>query len=473
MFLGKNKNDYLQHFQEFNTTCEIYHKLVGKDLIPSVSSSLYSFLHMGIRHDLNINFYFQRQIFNYFLSSLSLGKDNTKQISDVVFLYETSSINYLGIQSQISKICSEKNIKTEILYNYKQDKFEYSFDKVSEIKKPYPLITYKESNRIYEQCKLLTFELKQKFPFYQDITNEDLNKNLFRLAIYIESLSNVFISTFDSNQSKVLFLLNSNSSINVAAQLAARRLKLRTVLVPHGFPQRSQYPINSDDVISFCPHHDKYLQTLSSSHTNVQGLGWLEPNALIESNPLLKKLQASNINLSNKYKILVLSQITGYKVHKCQSLVSLFVRLLKELALISEVDSVSIRLHPNESNNFILKTLLSNIYGLKINTSKNQSIGEDLIACDVVISFSSTGLLYAPYLGLNAIEIRDKEIDSVWGETVLPDQSVLHINKEEDWNKLRELIVRKNFPRGNEVFYNWNNESQSFATFICQTLQLA
>jgi hypothetical protein len=91
----------------------------------------------------------------------------------------------------------------------------------------------------------------------------------------------------------------------------------------------------------------------------------------------------------------------------------------------------------------------------------------------VVIAFSSTGLLYAPYLGLNGIEIRNEEIDSVWGETVLPNESVLHINKEKDWSKLRELILRKNFPRGNEVFYNWKDETQSFATFICETLHLA
>jgi hypothetical protein len=472
--MDNNQNEYLSHSQEFHTTCEIYHKLVEKEMLPSVYCSLYSFLHFGIRQELNTNLFFQKQILKYFLNSLSLGKENTKKISDVAFLYENSNINYLGIQSQISKICLEKNIRTEILlYNYKQDKFDYSFDKISEIKTPYPLIPYKERKKIYEQCKLLTFELKQKFPFCQDITNEDLNKNLFRFAISIESLSNVFISMFESSQVKVLFLLNSMSSINVSAQLAARKLKLRTVLVPHGFPQKSQYPINSDNIVSFCPHHDRYLQTLSSSHTSVHGLGWLEPNCLIESNPFLKELQERDRSSSNKYKILVLSQLTGYKVHKCPSLVSLFPRLLEELALISEIDSVSIRLHPNELNDFILATLLSNIHGLKINVSKNQSIGQDLIACDVVIAFSSTGLLYAPYLGLNGIEIRNEEIDSVWGETVLPNESVLHINKEKDWSKLRELILRKNFPRGNEVFYNWKDETQSFATFICETLHLA
>ena len=82
------------------------------------------------------------------------------------------------------------------------------------------------------------------------------------------------------------------------------------------------------------------------------------------------------------------------------------------------------------------------------------------------MAFSSTGLLYGPYLNMKSVEIRDDDIDSVWPNSVLPEEQVYRIDQAFHPIEFRKFVLQSPILNGNDFFYNWGRELERFAEII-------
>ena len=194
-------------------------------------------------------------------------------------------------------------------------------------------------------------------------------------------------------------------------------------------------------------------------------LGWLEPKVILTDD--CYNSSENTIQKRGKYNILFLSSLSGWEVHRCESLLERVPDILKTLNQMPEVETINVRLRRNEYNDLVVKTLLTACAGSKLRISgMNSSITDDLKACDIIISFNSTGILYGPYLNKKAIEIRDPKINSVWGDTVLPSEQVYQINNVFDSKDFSQFILESPILQGKNVFYNWGDELKAFSEYL-------
>ena len=131
-----------------------------------------------------------------------------------------------------------------------------------------------------------------------------------------------------------------------------------------------------------------------------------------------------------------------------------------------EVESITIRLRPSETNDPMIKKYLKRLNCSKLKLSHNKTIYSDLKSNNLLMSFSSTGLLYGPYLNIKSIEIRDNDINSVWPNSILPGEQVYKIGKAFHPIEFKEFILHSPVLNSKEVFYNRGRELKRFAEFI-------
>jgi hypothetical protein len=440
------------------TTCEIYSELQPYRYRTSVQSALFSYIHHGIRNPININLKYRLNSFARAL--ISLGNSNkyvysSEKKCDILFRYYNNSKNYIGTQTLLSKSLSKNNISTGIISESTLDRFN-DFHGVYKLSMG-SFISKALINALNEECS----ELSKKIREYQyNLDQEMVFQYLLHIVWRIEEEANIIQQLIERVKPSLFILTNEKDPIDTAAFIASKKSSIKTLFIPHGFPQRSQSPIKSDYIGSYSPYHDGYLSELGKNGAKVIPLGWLEPSLMSEK--MLEELIERNSQDKQKRKhinVLFLSQISGWNMHKCYSLVKHVPNLLKALDKNSTINSVTVRLRPNERKDPVIHSLFEACNLKKLRLSEASSIEKDLSICDMLVGFSSTGLLYAPYLGLRGIEIRDRTVNSVWGENLLPDDHVYYIDKEFDENDFNEFINNTvNLLNAEKYFYHYRKE---------------
>ncbi|GAB4236115.1 MAG: hypothetical protein Kow00121_63490 [Elainellaceae cyanobacterium] len=456
------------------TTCEIYHATQPLGLLPSVQSSLYHYLHLThrVEQELENSKTFTEQLKNKIrpLTKAHQQFSYKAQIKsyekcDIVFSFFTNKANGIGIQSKLAEQCHQDGFKTGIINNGHPlpiPGFTANFPLPKIFVFSGSSVPLRKRREIAEQCKYVASHL-EKF----DLTSSKLkiDSALAKLAIQTEDKANLLQYFLEVTSPKLVILVHGKILEDIAMQIACQNTGTLSMLVPHGFPQRSIASIDSSYVASFGPHLDDYLQSLSSAQSQVLPLGWIEPSVALGedlyNHPEIK-------SEDKKHNVLFLSSLSGYKIHRCSSLSERVPSILQALDSMPEIETINMRLRSDEYENLAIRELLDKFGGPKLKVSIHRSLAEDLKACDIVLSFNSTGLLYGPYLNKKAIEIRDASINSVWGNPVLPSEQVYQIGEQFQPNDFRRFVLEAPTVPGEAVFHNWRCELPAFSKFLSE-----
>lgn len=467
------------------TTCELYYAVQPLELLPSVQSALYYWLHHVFtnsnkgsnrnRDRNNSNFNLRSKvkdsIKNIYLSYKYQLKRRAK--CDVIFNFFIPSAHGLGIQRKLAEQCHAQGLRTGIIdngYFLNLPEFNDIFSLPNSLGISASNIPSKIHQEIIEQCKHIEAWL-EKLHVLDPNSEEYLS--LANLALQIEQKAIMLQHLLEIKSPKLVILAHGKYLDDAAMQIACHNTDTLSMLIPHGFPQRSLSPLAASFVMSCCPHHDDYLKKISLPSSQIKKLGWIEPTVTLThslyNSSTRKSLEEKYIaQETEKYNILFLSSLSGWERHRCDSLLESIPDILKALSKMPEVETINFRLRPSEYNDLVIKTLLTACGGSKLRISGNSPIEEDLKACDVVMSFNSTALLYGPYLNKRAVEIRNPAINSIWGDTVLPSEQVYQIGEEFKPDEFREFVLNSPILKREEVFYNWGRELKAFSECLSE-----
>ncbi|MEB3341634.1 hypothetical protein [Okeania sp.] len=367
--------------------------------------------------------------------------------ANVVMNYITPQENYLGIQNVLAQELKKIGLTTVMLFNQNPKHM-----------KNVDLSNFAKS--FFVGKGRLTNSQQYEANYYQSLIDKRTLEigyrncyfNIFDNTLEIKSFTENYKLILEKIQPKYVILLNNRHQFDTALKIAAKSLGIKTILIPHGHPQISQGIFDTDCVVSLSKASLSYLKKISSSNTRIKTLPWLEPVA--RKIPLtLPKKPSSRYPLT----VLVLSQDSGWKMpHRCVSLLTRLIELLQGLVLISEVGKVILRRRfVQKDDEFFQKKLSTVINSPKVVITGKNHLVDDLSVSDVIVSLSSTGLLYAPYLRKKGIEIRDNLISSVWGGSLLSDKHILDLGRGQlSVQKLRNHILNDNFASSREIFYD-------------------
>ena len=463
---------------EAKTTCELYHAVHPLELRLSVQSSLYYYLHHIRNKFANPRSRsLKRQI-------VDLAKNSSAYLSykyqlkrnfhecDVIFNFFMPGLHALGIQKKLAEKCQEQGLRTGIVGQKSKNRLRdisrlklEQFEQVISLPENFELFASNTSSKIHreivDQCKCICSSL-EKFNLFNPGSEDCLY--LAKLATQVEKNACLLRRLLEVASPKLVILSHGKIPEDAAMQIACNNTGIPSMLVPHGFPQKSLSQLTGSFIMSYCPHHDDYLRQISLTTSQVRGLGWIEPSVTL-TDSLCSSVKENHVfDKKEKLNILFLSSLSGWNRHRCQSLLEHVPDILKTLNKMPEVETINVRLRDNEHNDLVVKTLLTACAGSKLRISKiSNPIVEDLKACDIVMAFNSTALLYGPYLNKKAIEIRDKKINSVWGDTVLPSEQVYQIGEEFNPHEFTEFVLDSKILKGEEVFYNWGCELKAFS----------
>lgn len=455
------------------TTCELYYAGRTPNLLPSVQGALHLFVHL---HSFSSESYFKVPPRSLKSKVKAVVRDNhtswtlfrshvleNRQKCDVIFNFFNSQINFLNTQIQLAKHCQLQGLRTGIVQLNSLKPYAEFNDRLL-ISKGFS-ISKEVEQEVFEQCKDVALHLKDTNVFELDI--DEICSRLFLFATEIERQVIWTKRLFELKKPKLVILTNGKNVSEFALEIACADTGTSSMVIPHGFPQKSShYKLGPSFIMSYSPCHDNYWKELSLAPEQVRGLGWFEPKVVLSNRLDVLTQEKSLVQESEKYKVLFLSQLSGAEMHRCKSLVTRLPVILRALDKIDEIETITLRLRPYEVNNTLIKTFLALCECSKLRISTNQALVDDLQEHNTLISFSSTGLLYGPYLGMRALEIRDRAINSVWGETVLPSEQVYQICEEFDPDDFSKFVKESRHFKKQEFFYNWGSEFESFANCL-------
>lgn len=441
---------------------------------PSVQASLYNYLHSVNHCTPQIPLPLKRRISHFsenayiFLSQVHGHRLNHYPKFDVLFNFIDPYENQLGIQKELARTCSINGLKTGLLGLFHK----IYFKNISGFDRLLPLgmlpVSSDTKKSVLDQCNHICLKLLESNE--EGLKLSDIHNAIIQAAMQIEQLAVWSRRLLEATEPRLVILTNAKDPKDAAMQIACEQAGIISMLIPHGFPQKSQHPISAPWVMSYAAHHDDYLKKLCRHPEQVKSLGWLEPRKTLS-------LRTENI-LNNrwkperkkKYDILFFSQFSGSRLHRCASLILWVPDIIQTLDRMKEVESITIRLRPSEMNDPRIERFLKQLDCPKVKISHNKSIYSDLKANNLLLSFSSTGLLYGPYLNMKSIEIRDDDINSVWPNSILPEEQVYKIGRIFHSTEFREFVLQSPILNGDDFFYNRGKELERFAEIISTTL---
>ena len=451
----------------------MYFELTSKVMRPSVQVSLYQYLHFTRQFLMKPQWHLRKRMINLseegyaFLSRIYSRRIKRYPKMDVLFNLINPYDNQLGIQKELSRVCSSNNFKTGLLGLFHK----ICIKKIRGFDRCFPLgmlsVSPDIQTSVLEQCgHLYTRMLESDEVLFQSSDVHDARDALIRVAMHIEQLAAWNQLLIEATYPRLVILTNAKDPRDAAMQIACKKMGIPSMLILHGFPQKSQHPILAPWVMSYAPHHDDYLKKLCLHPEQVKGLGWLEYRKTLpfRTENSLKGRDACD-KIKN-YDILFLSQFSGSRMHRCASLISRASDIIRTLDKMKEVQSITIRLRQSEIQDTMIKKYLKSINCSKLNVSKSRPIYLDLMANDLLMSFSSTGLLYGPCLNMKSVEIRENDIDSVWPNSILPKEQVYEIDRSFHPIEFREFVLQSPIVNGNDFFYNHGRELERFSEII-------
>lgn len=433
------------------TTCQLINQYSNLSICDAARTALYMSYHFNIFKDREKQYSLNQNIFD-------INKQQYFPVN-VVMNYITPQENYLGIQNVLAQELKKIGLTTVMLFNQNPKNMKNvdlsNFTKSFFVGKG-RLTNYQQYEANYYQSLIdkRTVELGYRDCYF----------NIFDNTLEIKSLTENYKLILEKIQPEYVILLNNRDQFDTALKIAAKSLGIKTILIPHGHPQISQGIFDTDCVVSLSKASLSYLKKMSSSNTRIKTLPWLEPVA--RNIPLTLQEKPS---YRYPLTVLVLSQYAGWKTHRCVSLLTRLIELLQGLVLIPEVGKVILRRRfVQMDDRFFQKKLSTIINSPKVLITGKNNLQDDLSVSDVIVSLSSTGLLYAPYLRKKGIEIRDNLISSVWGGSLLSDKHILDLGTDQlSVQKLRNRILNDNFPYSTEIFYDTGDRELPNALESC------
>jgi hypothetical protein len=380
---------------------------------------------------------------------------------DVIFSYINDSSNYLGIQKKLADKCLSLGLRTGIIY---QENLDDSLSFTEKILSEQCFVPVKFQKQILEQCRYV-------YSYFNRLNINGIQTRtdyfiLTYFALKIEALARWAKYLLEIINPKLVILTNARDLQDAALQIACADNHVTTMLIPHGFPQMSQFPLSTSLIMSYGPQHDSYLHRLSCGTDQLRGLGWLEPTVTLPDDIDCFVKDKNSLDRKDGYNVLFLSQLAGADRHRCHSLVELVPAVIEALEKMDGVKRITVRLRQDEQNDLPAVKFLSDCKSQKLCISTKTSIVDDLKANNTILSFSSTGLLYGPYLNMKAIEVRDKKINSVWGDNILCKEQVYQIVDNFNTDEFIDFVEHCPIVRHDDVFYNWQLELESFTEYL-------
>lgn len=435
------------------TTCEIFDEISIPQLDHISSTVLYNALHFTDNKSLHM---YQVPL-EYQLKEKPTRKPftNSKIGGSFVMMFHFYNRNYFEVQKVIARALKSNNEKTCLFTRApKLKNTESLFDEIIDINlSPFKTSLSEEHNWACENFSrhIMPNQIHHNSP---DHVKKYCEKS-FNLAL---ASKNYFLHTFARQRPRLVIIVNHKDLLEAGMFLAAKELNINTLNIPHGFPQASHREFSSTYLTSMSKHHDNYLHTLKNKQTKLLKMGWLEP--LTHPPSFSTKLIRPNSFQASK-KVLFLSQAVGWDGHRLGELVNNIPPILKQ---ISKYYEVTFRRHPFDKDKALIESLEASCPSGKIKISKsNVTILDDILAHDIIISFSSTGLLYAKYLGKKVLEIRDNKINSVWRSPITGPLTTINLHETSDiCDKIDQITLEDPY----NFFYNYRSEKVTLQNIL-------
>jgi len=435
-----------EHCFEYKTVCEEYNDIESGKYSKSIMLGLYYALHFKyykdhgcilpqIRSERKVGFY----------QNIVLKENSyidTMEHVDILMNFISYNANYLGVQEVIYDII-KPNYSVKMFHDGRMnDQTKFGSNKIL-------LELHNISEEKVREINAQEEEINKKYLKKLDIAS---------IAVIAERLIETYKYELKRCTPKCVIVFNNKDIKDAAIIEACCELGIKTLLIPHGFPQFSQGKIDTDYLAVTDNFTEKYYSLLSSDKTKIIRLGWLEP--------LVTKISyKKNVTMLRRYNVIFLSQMQGYNVHDCPSLLTNMETIICVLDKMFMVKKIILRLRKNEmSDPIIADTINRLIKYKKLRISVDCSLHEDINKSNVIMSMSSTGLLYGPYLGIKSLEIRDEKINSVWRSSILPSSNVINISEFNSITVLKKLRDQK--IEANSLFFNYQNESYGIKKII-------
>lgn len=444
---------------EKKTSPQFYQSIIFPQMRAGVRAALYNFLHLQ-----NI-YYLWNDLRRKEKSRLGLNSCRYQEMPgsyDILFNYTDSRPHYFGVQERMARQCSTWGLKTVITDSMFQNADMREFKRKLAWYPLYPVALDVEKE-IIEQSYYV-FSILGKMIKLNELQRKLGLLYLVDYARLIEAYTASIRVIMDRIKVGLVILQGSIHYSDLALQLVCKEKGIVSIFVPHGMQPLSVMPVISPVITSFSSHHDNYLKEMSLADCRVEGLGWLEPRISLNSHIgyLLNRE-----NTTGKHHILLLSQYSGATSNRCDSYYTLLPKLIKLLLSMKSVARIILRLHPGESlESRQILSITKESLDFRLHISCNEPLIKDLKESNMLMGFSSTALLLAPYLNMRGVEIRDSAIDTVCPCTVLPPEHSFQVKEEFDHRDLKAFINRAKEIDGEKALYNWRREWQAFSRLV-------
>lgn len=251
---------------------------------------------------------------------------------------------------------------------------------------------------------------KDKVKFISFSIASSLNSSEYAEKLY-HFLWQLFISIFifqSFRKVKLLITLNPFSWMDFGFLIAANHANIKKWFYPHGLPQKSML-LHDFDYITPLTTFDEVWFEYGAKFINMR---WAE---CVSGVPVRKKIG------KNSFNILFISQLSGSELHKVRSLWSLSVEAIQALLLRPDVHRVRLRVRDIEE----LKYFSNTDEKLDVSLMNGGTINEDIVRSDILLSSSSTGLLYSQCFNKPVIQLVDDEIIDIWPYQLTSEQRVV------------------------------------------------
>ncbi len=225
----------------------------------------------------------------------------------------------------------------------------------------------------------------------------------------------------------------------------------RTILLPHGLPQRSFCRQNFDYVFALTTS-TAWRQLFPKSH--VVHVGWPEIIPMLTRQKGFGRSVGNTVIQHRKRHITFLSQLTGATIHRMDDFVRVAEFFISEAMKLDQKQYlIEIRLRNQDEIDLIDDFLVK-----QVEISKNVSfviMADSLLSnckTDLLVGTSSTGMLYSSYLRVPSIQLTTKQILAHW-PFELSGKNELYIYQDDkrDFCSLISKIVSSSI---NKMLYN-------------------
>lgn len=391
-----------------------------------------------------------------------LDIENSAGSCDVLFTMVSPNFRVLGVQQKLAQRCKEMGLRTGII-DLGNRKIE-GFDCCYKWHPLYPLPNLLKLELLNESYGI--FSLLEKRIVLGEVEKRRGVEYLYKYASLVEAYAKSAQVLLESIKPKIVLINSTRYYTNTAMQLACNDNNIISAVTPTGVMGTSQFPVSTSFFMSPAPHYDSYLSELSAGSSKVVPLGCLEPLVamLDDIDGLIKSSSEMN---KGRHKVLILSQHRAAQRIGCPSLLTVLPELIKALKQISQVEKIILRLHPGEKiDSKEVQFILKECNSPKVKITGEEPLINDLREANMIVSMASYGLLYAPYLNMRGIEIRNPEIDSNFGASILPEEHRFSIANSINVYELADFMRDSTVIYGESTLYNWRREVDAFANTL-------